>query len=169
VRSRPSGLSLAFAALAAIAALALATAALLDSPSAAHAGSGGGKKSCKSKSEQQGCPLPNGAVYFGSSAAGKVTVTVASGETYVEAQLAQAQLQCTLPPPPSYIIGYATYRGKAPKIGGSVTFVAKRVEAEGSAAGPVKFTSAKTAHASLAVADEESVCKGSIELNLTRR
>jgi hypothetical protein len=33
----------------------------------------------------------------------------------------------------------------------------------------VKFTSAKTAHVSLAVADEEGICQGSIELNLTRK
>ena len=160
--------SLAIATLA-VAALALLAAALLGSPSAL---AGKAPGDCKAKSEKAGCPLPENSVYSGTSSAGSIKVTFDHyGGVYLEAKVVGAGVSCdqsagVVPP---YIIGYGGFRKKTIKVGSTVNFPGSKAEGEGPAAGPVTFSSAKKAHAKLAVEDEGKYCRGSIELDLIRK
>jgi hypothetical protein len=161
--SRPLILALA------IAVLALLATAMLHSSSAL---AGKAADSCKAKSEKAGCPLPEGTIYSGSSSAGSVKVTFDRyGGVYLEAKVVGAGVTCdqsagTAPP---YIIGYGGFRKKTIKVGSTVNFPGSKAEGEGPAAGPVTFSSARKAHAKLAIENEGKYCRGSIELDLTRK
>lgn len=163
--SRRFNFAFAFTVLALVAALAVTAGTAFDS--VAH-GKGGGS-ACKTGREQQGCKLPEGAVYNGSGPSGSVKFVVDSSETYLEVKLAPAQVTCDPGYTPSRISAYPVVKGAAPKVGATVKIVAKPVEAEGTAAGSVKISSATAARASLEVADEGGNCRGSIELNLKRQ
>jgi hypothetical protein len=159
--------SLALATLA-VAALALLGVALLDSSTAL---AGKAADSCKAKSEKAGCPLPEGAVFSGAGSAGSIKVTFDRyGGAYLEAKVV-AGVTCdqsagTVPP---HIIGFSGFRKKTIKVGSTVNFPLSIAEGDGTAVGPVTFSSAKRAHAKLAVEDEGKYCRGSIELDLTRK